>query len=78
MKLAVSIPDELGAEADRAARDLGLSRSALYGRALAEFLRARSDRHMTERIDELMSQLGSPRSEFVSAAARRRLAESEW
>ncbi len=78
MKLAVSIPDDLSKEADRAARELGVSRSALYGRALAEFLRARADREVTERLDEVVSKLGSPRSDFVAAAGRQRLAQSEW
>ena len=78
MKLAISIPDHLSVEADRAARELGVSRSALYGRALAEYLRSIASDRTTERLDEVIDRVQSPRSDFVGQAARRRLAQTEW
>ena len=39
MKTAISIPDSIFNEAEKAAKRLGLSRSELYARAVAEFVR---------------------------------------
>ena len=52
MKTAVSISDKLFAEAEVAARELGLSRSKLVQTALEDFLKARRDVAMTERINK--------------------------
>jgi metal-responsive CopG/Arc/MetJ family transcriptional regulator len=45
MEIAVSLPDELFASAEAAARELRVTRSELYAKAIAEFLeRTESDR----------------------------------
>lgn len=51
MKTAVSLPDDLFAAADRLARRLGLSRSQLYQKALAELLSRHDDAEVTARLD---------------------------
>ncbi len=51
MKTAISIPDDLFQAAERTARRLGLSRSALYQRALAAYLDRLNDRLVTEALD---------------------------
>ena len=56
MKTAVSIPDELFAEAEIAARELGLSRSKLVQTALEDFLKARQENKLRERIDRELAQ----------------------
>jgi hypothetical protein len=53
MKTAISIPDELFRAAERAAKNLGLTRSELYRRALGAFLERHSDRSVTEALDEV-------------------------
>ena len=53
MKTAISIPDELFGEAERASRRLGLSRSELYRRALAAFLESHSERVVTQALDAI-------------------------
>lgn len=53
MKTAISLPDELFDAADDLARRLGLSRSALYARALREYLARHRDRRVTERLDQV-------------------------
>lgn len=53
MKTAISLPDDLFDAADELAHRLGLSRSALYARALREYLARHRDRRVTERLDEV-------------------------
>jgi antitoxin MazE6 len=56
MKTAVSVPDELFREAEAAARRLRLSRSALYTKALAGFLKDQQGSAITERLNEVYSR----------------------
>lgn len=58
MKTAISISDSLFREADRLASRLGLSRSQLYARAVAEYLERHRDDEVTTRLDEVHARLG--------------------
>ncbi|MDZ4802460.1 MAG: ribbon-helix-helix protein, CopG family [Bryobacteraceae bacterium] len=51
MKTAISVDDALMDEADQAARDLGLSRSALIAEALRAYLRLRKQAQTTAALD---------------------------
>ena len=51
MKTAVSIPDDIFVAAERAAEEMGLSRSALYARAVSDFVTRHDDERVTERLD---------------------------
>jgi predicted transcriptional regulator len=51
MKVAVSIPDDLYAEADRVAEARGVNRSALYARALRRLLADEEGGALTKMID---------------------------
>ena len=51
MKTAVSIPDPLFEEAERIAKRRGMSRSELYSRAVAEYVRAERFLGVRERLD---------------------------
>jgi metal-responsive CopG/Arc/MetJ family transcriptional regulator len=53
MKTAISIPDDLFRAAERAAKRLGLSRSELYQRAVANFLERHSDTLVTDALNEV-------------------------
>jgi hypothetical protein len=53
MKIAISIPDALFEAAEVMADRLGVSRSELYRRALAQYLRLRSREAVTEALDEV-------------------------
>ncbi len=78
MKTAVSIPDEVFEQADQLARRMGTSRSALYARALVEFVA----RHDTDRVTDLMNRTledaGVADDEFPAAAAQHTLQKTEW
>ena len=52
MKTAISVDDSLMAQADDAARDLGLSRSALIAEALRDYLRQRRRARISEQLNQ--------------------------
>ncbi len=57
MKTAISLPDELFAEAEEVSEELQVSRSELYARALREFLEKRSNARLTKKINEVCAEV---------------------
>jgi metal-responsive CopG/Arc/MetJ family transcriptional regulator len=53
MKTAVSIPDEVFASADALAEELGVSRSELYARAVAEYVAKHQGAEITARLNQV-------------------------
>lgn len=78
MKTAVSIPDEVFADAERLAARLQTSRSKLYARALAEFVARHDDDHVTSAMDQAVRDAGPEGDSFLQAAARQAAARVEW
>ena len=78
MKTAVSIPDEVYAEAERLARHSKRSRSEIYSTALAEYLARHTPDRVTDAMDEVLSTIDDKPDVFVAASARRVLERSEW
>lgn len=78
MKTAVSIPDDVFADAERLARRLKKSRSRLFSDALREYVAHHSGEHVTESLDAVVSTVAQPTDGFVGAVARRRLRRVEW
>jgi len=60
MKTAISVPDEVFAQAEEAAKALGVSRSELYTRAVREYLRKTRDKNLTDRVNRTLAQAGNP------------------
>jgi predicted transcriptional regulator len=56
MKTAISIPDELFADADRAASRLHVSRSELYRRALHAYLQQMPAASVTAQLDAFYAE----------------------
>ena len=77
MKTAISIPDDLFADAERLARELKKSRSRLYGDAMREYLARHSAEGITDALDRLYDEVDRS-SEFARAAAQRTLERSDW
>lgn len=75
MKTAVSIPDPLFLAADRLASRLGVSRSALYARALERCLAEETDDEITARLNEVYARVDSTLDPAFAAAQRRAIAE---
>jgi metal-responsive CopG/Arc/MetJ family transcriptional regulator len=63
MKAAISIPESLFAEADAAARQLGVSRSKLVRIALEEFLKRKREDAIAKSIDRYIAKHGTDLSE---------------
>ena len=59
VKTAISIPDEVFAEAEAEARRLGVSRSGLYSRAVAEFVEKHRGLRVREALDSVYASEGS-------------------
>lgn len=77
MKVAVSIPDPVFAEAEELAREWGTTRSRLYARALSEFI----DTHTPDRITQALDKgLGDDDElcAFRHAATKRVFDRLEW
>ncbi len=81
MKTAISIPNNVFAEAERLARHMKKSRSELYSLALAEYVARHAPEYVTEAMDRVCaeaSEAGQGETGFVLAAARPILEQNEW
>ena len=79
MKIAISIPDDIFNEAESLVQRLNTSRSELYSRALTEFVGHHSPERVTERMNQVVADVGAQQSDvFRAEAARRVLKRSEW
>ena len=78
MKIAVSVPDDVFADAERLAKRLKKSRSQVYSNALREYVARHADDRVTETLDDVVASVGEARDEFVSKAARRTLKRADW
>jgi metal-responsive CopG/Arc/MetJ family transcriptional regulator len=56
MKTAISMEDDLLAEADRMARRIGISRSRFLSLAVRDYLTRHRQEQMTERLNEIYRQ----------------------
>ncbi len=68
MKTAISVPDDLFAQAEAEAGKQGVSRSELYRVALREYLKRRHDEDVTNRINHYFE--AHPESEKVSTLSQ--------
>ena len=59
MKTAISIPDPVFKAAEKFARRLGMSRSALYARAVERYLSEHRQYRVTEKLNEIYSEIDS-------------------
>lgn len=71
MKTAVSIPDKTFRAADRLARQMGVSRSELYARAVAKFVAEQSRDGLTGRIDQALEGLDPAADEGFARLQRK-------
>ena len=80
MKIAVSIPDPVFAEAEALAKRMKLSRSKLYARALDAFVAKNSAEELTKIANALADELNADEGMALvrQAAARNVLRNTEW
>ena len=78
MKTAVSIPNDVYAEADRVARRQGKSRSQLYTEAVREYLARHEAETITYTLNRVCDLIDEPVDPAVSAAAIHLLKRVDW
>ena len=78
MKTAISIPDDVFADAESLAKALSASRSQLYSRAVREFVARHSPERVTAALDEVCDDVAESDAVFARTAARQTLRRSEW
>jgi predicted transcriptional regulator len=78
MKTAVSVPDELFARAEAAARQLHVSRSHLYAIAIAEFLERQQELGVTGRLNEVYARQSSKLDSGLRHAQIKTLEKDTW
>ena len=78
MKTAISLPNDLFILADEFAKSQGMSRSELFATALHEYILARQNSDLTEKINAACAKLNTALSVDLTAATRRKLLEVEW
>jgi metal-responsive CopG/Arc/MetJ family transcriptional regulator len=78
MKVAISLPDDLFDSADELAEQMGLSRSELYARAVAEYLAKHRDQDVTARLNAVYAEEQSGIDPRLRKAQARSARSSEW
>ncbi len=78
MKTAVSIPDAIYRAAEKFAKKNRLSRSKLYARALAEFLKKARGRATTERLNEIADRIDTSLDPVVAKLQSQALDREDW
>ncbi len=53
MKTAISIPDPIFNQAEKLAHKQGISRSELYTKAIAEYIKEKKEKNVTEVLDSI-------------------------
>jgi metal-responsive CopG/Arc/MetJ family transcriptional regulator len=78
MKTAISMPDELFQEAEVTARRLRVSRSELYAKAIAAFLKQQNGETITARLNDLYSQHTAKVDSGLYRAQLKSLDKDSW
>jgi metal-responsive CopG/Arc/MetJ family transcriptional regulator len=78
MKTAISLPDELYKSGDALAKRLGVSRSELYARALAELVAKHKASQFTQRLNAVYATEESRLDATTTAAQSRTLSRDSW
>jgi predicted transcriptional regulator len=78
MKIAISLPDDLFESADELAERMGVSRSELYARAVAEYLAKHRDQDVTARLNDVFGEEASGIDAPLRRAQSRSVSSSEW
>jgi metal-responsive CopG/Arc/MetJ family transcriptional regulator len=78
MKTAISIPDDVFSAAENFAHQSHLSRSALFTRALVEFLSRRRNEGVTERLNRLYDKENSRLDPALARMQASSISKEKW
>jgi len=78
MKTAISIPDPIFNEAEGLAHRLGISRSQLYAKAVAEYTKLRRTENITEILNKIYSEEDAKLDKKLSTMQLQSLEKEKW
>jgi metal-responsive CopG/Arc/MetJ family transcriptional regulator len=78
VKTAISVPDDLFRKAEATARRLRVSRSELYAKAIAEFLKEHDRSAITERLNNVYSRHTAKVDSGLHRAQLKSLRSEPW
>jgi predicted transcriptional regulator len=78
MKTAISVPDELFDRAEALANSLGIPRSQLYARALADYIDAHSQTHVTDGLNRVYPAAESSLDSALAASQLSAIPDEDW
>ncbi len=78
MKTAISIPDRTFKSAENLAKQLSMSRSELYVKALEHYLKLYSDEELTENFNRVYENTNSQINPDLRSVARKVLEKNKW
>ncbi len=78
MKVAISLPDDIFASAEKLAHRMRVSRSQLYVQALEEYLAKREDSRVTEQLDAVYAAEPEPMDPALMAAQLGSIGREAW
>ena len=78
MRIAISLSDELFAQAEAEARRQGVSRSALYQAALREYLKELDDAEITESYNRIAAKFDTRLDPVLALMQRTSLTKEDW
>ncbi|WP_067766607.1 hypothetical protein [Nostoc sp. NIES-3756] len=78
MKTAISLPDSVFEEAEALAKQLGLSRSELYTKALQAYLQKYNHNQILDKLNEVYSQESSELDPVLARMQFLSLPQEDW
>ena len=78
MKTAISIPDSVFQSAERFAKTRKMSRSALFAKAVSEYLENHGQSRITEMLNEVYGKTTSKMDPVMSKLQQMSIFKEEW
>jgi len=78
MKTAISIPDPIFQAAEGLAQRLGVSRSQLYAKAVAEYTELHKNKKVTDALNEVYGARSSSLDNELSTMQSKSIPKEEW
>lgn len=78
MKTAISIPDPIFQAGETLAKNLNLSRSELYTKALQTFIAAHDAQHITDALNEVYNEHSSSLEPGIASLQLASLPREDW
>jgi len=78
MKTAISIPDPIFQAAEGLAHRLGMSRSQLYAKAIAEYMESHRDQNVTELLNSIYSEESPSLNKKLRSMQAKSIPKEDW